>query len=30
MAAVVGEGAKPLGVVTWEELINRLVSTASA
>ncbi len=30
MAAVVGEGAKPLGVVTWEELINRLVSTAAA
>lgn len=27
MAAVVGEGAKPLGIVTWEELIKRLVGS---
>jgi CBS domain containing-hemolysin-like protein len=30
MAAVVGPGAKPLGVVTWEGLIQRLVAHASS
>jgi putative hemolysin len=30
MAAVVGPGAKPLGVVTWEGLIQRLVAYASS
>lgn len=29
IAAVVGANSKPLGIVTWEELIKRLVSTAA-
>lgn len=30
MAAVVGAGARPLGVVTWESLVGRLVRTAAS
>ncbi len=29
LAAVIGEGARPLGIVTWEDLIRRLVSTGT-
>jgi CBS domain containing-hemolysin-like protein len=28
VAAVIGNDAEPLGIVTWEELIKRIVSTA--
>jgi putative hemolysin len=30
IAAVLGPGAKPLGIVTWEDLVRRLVDTAAA
>jgi putative hemolysin len=30
LAAVVGSDGKPIGIVTWEDLIHRLVSTAVA
>lgn len=30
MAAVVDEGGRPLGIVSWEDMIQRLVSTAAA